>query len=54
MINNEKQYNIILLDKPIQQSKFIFDSLKSDETKIKKSSYLKLKHYISNLYIGTR
>ena len=54
MVSGEKVYTTVLLEKPTEQSKFIFESLKGEENKILKGSYLMLRHCISGVYLGCR
>lgn len=44
----------MLNDRPYEYSKFVFESLKGEENKIKKKSYLVFKHVKSETFIGTR
>lgn len=53
-VNGEKIYTTILLEKPTEYSRFMFESLKGEESKILKGSYLILKHCVSGAYLGCR
>ena len=54
LVDNEKIYNFTLSDTPSEHSKFVFKSLKGEDSKIKKGSYLILKNNETHAYVGCR
>jgi hypothetical protein len=54
VVNGEKVYSPVLLSRPTEQSRFMFESLKGEESKIRKGAYLILRHCLTGAYLGSR
>jgi hypothetical protein len=54
MLQGEKVYSTTLLERPNEQSRFMFESLKGEESKIRKGAYLILRHCTTGAYLGCR